>query len=72
MAAPQGSLNRREGVSAGVSYSRFTANENHDAGKKRPTFETPPEIRTQLLEEGTFKDKGMDIDPAKEKSPANA
>jgi hypothetical protein len=72
MAAPQGPLNRREGAPAGVSYSRVTANENHEAGTKRPTFETPPDMRAQLLEEGTLKDKEMDIDPAKEKSPANA
>ena len=71
MAAPQGPLNRREGASFGISYSQITTNENPEIGTKRPTFETPPDMHAQLLAEGTFKDQDMDIDPAKEKVPAN-
>jgi hypothetical protein len=65
-------MNRREGAPTGVSYSQITANENAAAGTKRPTFETPPDMRATLLAEGTFKDREMDIDPAKETVPAKA
>jgi hypothetical protein len=65
MAAPQGPPNRREGASTGVSYSQVIVNENAAAGVKRPTFEPPPDMRATLLEEGTFKDRDMDIDPDK-------
>jgi hypothetical protein len=67
MAAPQGPPNRREGELPRVTYSQITANATSDTGTKRPAFETPPEMRAQLLAEGTFKDKDMDIDSAKEK-----
>jgi hypothetical protein len=65
-------MSRREGASTGVSYSQATTNENLAAGVKRPTFEPPPDMRSKLLAEGTFKDREMDIDPVKETGPANA
>jgi hypothetical protein len=65
-------MNRREGAPTGVSYSQIAASESAAAGIKRPTFETPPDMRAVLLAEGTFKDREMDIDPAKETVPAKA
>jgi hypothetical protein len=38
---------------------------NNGGGSRRPTFEPPPDLRSQLLFEGTFKDKEMDIDSGK-------
>lgn len=49
MTAPQGLTNRREGAPTGVSYSQVTTNENPAMGTKRPTFETHPDMRAQLL-----------------------
>jgi hypothetical protein len=36
------------------------------------TFEPPPDMRSKLLAEGTFKDREMDIDPEKETIPSTA
>jgi hypothetical protein len=72
MAAPQGPPNRREGAPTGISYSQVIVNENAAAGVKRPTFEPPPDMRAALLEEGTFKDRDMDIDPDKKATSAKA
>jgi len=72
MTAPQGLIHRREGAPTDVSYSRVTTNEDPAVGVKRPTFETPPDMRAQLLVEGTFKDRDMDIDLAKENVFASA
>jgi hypothetical protein len=68
MTAPQGPMNRREGAPSGVTYSQITANEDPGTGTKRPTFETPPDMRAQLLVEGTFKDREMDIDQPRNRS----
>ena len=54
-----------------ASYSRVTANDNLSEGMKRPTFESPPDLREKLLMEGSFKDREMEIDPTKEKAPAS-
>jgi hypothetical protein len=62
-------MSRREGEPNGVSYSQATANGNPAEGTKRPTFEPPPDLRSKLLAEGTFKDREMDIDPEKETIP---
>jgi len=70
MSAPQGPLHHREGVPIDISYSRAVANESSGAGIKRPTFETPPDLKAQLMDEGTAQDKGTDSDLAKEKSYA--
>lgn len=70
--APQGLPQHPGEAPTGVSYSQVTANEDLATRWKRPTFETPPEMRAQLLVEGTFKDRDMDMDSAKEDSPANA
>ena len=71
MAARQGPLNRREGAPSDVSYSQIMPNENPKTGTKRLTFKMPLDMHAQLLAEGTFKDREMDIDLAKEKAPAN-
>jgi hypothetical protein len=70
--APLGLMNRKEGEPPGASYSRITANGSPTEGPKRPTFEPPPNLRAELLEEGTFKDRAMDIDPGKEPVQASA
>jgi hypothetical protein len=62
-------MNCKEGELRGTSYSQITANGNPSEGLKRPTFEPPPNLRTELLEEGTFKYREMDIDPGKETAP---
>jgi hypothetical protein len=72
MAAPQGPPNHREGPPTGASYSQVIANENAAAGVKRPAFEPPPDLRATLLEEGTFKDRDMDIDPDRRIASAKA
>jgi len=41
-------------------------NGNPVEGPNWPTFEPPPNLRAELVEEGTFKDRAMDIDPRKE------
>ena len=69
--APQGLPQSQGEVLTGVSYNQVTANEDPAARWKRPTFEMPPELRAQLLVEGTFKDRDTDMDSAKEDSPAN-
>ena len=56
-------MSRREGGPNGTSYSQATTNGNSAEGTKRPTFEPPPDLRSKLLAEGTFKDQEMDIDP---------
>jgi len=70
MAAPQGPPDRRGGDLPGVTYSQVTANATSETGIKRPAFEMPPEMRKQLLAEGTFKDREMDIDSSKENAAA--
>ena len=70
MAAPQGPTNLREGEQPRATYSQITANATSEIGIKRLAFETPPELREQLLAEGTLKDRDMDIDPGKEKIAA--
>ena len=70
MAAPQGPPNRREGEPPRVTYSQITANATSETRIKRPAFEMPPEMRKQLLAEGTFKDREMDIDSSKENAAA--
>jgi hypothetical protein len=70
--APQGLPQSQGEAPTGVSYSQVTANEDPATRVKRPTFETPPEMRAQLLVEGTFKDRDTDMDPAKEDISASA
>ena len=65
-------MNRKEGEPPGASYSQITANGNPSEGPKQPTFEPPPNLHVELLEEGTFKDREMDIDPGKETAPGRA
>jgi hypothetical protein len=62
-------MSRREGGLNGTSYSQATANGNVAEGTKRSTFEPPPDLRSKLLAEGTFKDREMDIGPEKETIP---
>jgi hypothetical protein len=54
-----------EGGPRGSSYSEAMVHRNNGGGSRRPTFESPPDLRSQLLSEGTFKDKEMDIDSRK-------
>jgi hypothetical protein len=70
--APQGLPQGQGEAPTGVTYSQVTANENTAMRVKRPTFETPPEMRAQLMVEGTFKDRDTDMDPTKEESFAHA
>jgi hypothetical protein len=65
-------MSRREGGPNGASYSQATANGNSGEGLKWPTFEPPPDLRSKLLAEGTFKDREMDIDPENATIPATA
>jgi hypothetical protein len=65
-------MHHGEGAPPGVSYRQVVANESHAAGMKIPTFEVPPHIHPQHFVEGTFKDRDMEIDPAKEKISASA
>jgi hypothetical protein len=60
----------KEGGPKGTSYSQVTANGSLGEGSKRPTFEPPPDLRSKLLTEGTFKDKEMDIDSVNAPTPA--
>jgi hypothetical protein len=62
----------KEGGPRGPSYSQEMANGSTREGSKRPTLEPPPDLRSKLLVEGTFKDKEMDIDSGKEPTPASA
>jgi hypothetical protein len=62
----------KEGGSNDASYSQATANGSSGEGLKRPTFEPPPDLRSKLLTEGTFKDREMDIDPENAATPATA
>jgi hypothetical protein len=62
----------KEGGPRGPTYSQATTNGSMGEGSKRPTFEPPPDLRSKLLAEGTFKDKDMDIDSGKEPAPASA
>jgi hypothetical protein len=62
-------MSHREGETMGISYSQSTANGNPAGGSKRSTFEPPPDLRSKLLVEGTFKDREMDIDSDKETVP---
>jgi hypothetical protein len=48
-----------EGAPRGTTYNHATMHGNKG---RRPTFEPPLDLRSQLLFEGTFKDKEMDID----------
>jgi hypothetical protein len=59
-------MNRKEGEPPGASYIQITTNGNPSDGPKWPTFEPPPNLHAELLEEGTFKDREMDIDRGKE------
>ena len=63
-------MDRQEGAPQGASYSRVTANGASPEGPKQSTFETPPDLRKELLVEGSFKDREMEIDPVKGKDPA--
>jgi hypothetical protein len=60
--APLGLMNRKEGEPPGASYIQITTNGNPSDGPKWPTFEPPPNLHAELLEEETFKDQEMDID----------
>jgi len=62
----------KEGEPQGASYSHVTANDDATEGLKRLAFETPTSLRAELLEDGTFKDREMEIDPEKEKTPSRA
>jgi hypothetical protein len=72
--APQGLPQGQGEAPKGVTYSQVTANEDLAIRVKRPTFETPQELRAQLIVEGTFKDRDTDMDRAKEDNfaPASA
>jgi hypothetical protein len=70
--APQGLPQGPGEAPTGASYSQVTANADPAIKWRRPTFETPQEMRAQLLVEGTFKDRDTDMDAAKEDNPANA
>jgi hypothetical protein len=72
MSAPQGPLHHREEGPIGISYSQAAANESNGAGIRRPTFETPPDLRAQLMDEGNLQDKNIEADPAKDKHTAKA
>jgi hypothetical protein len=63
-------MSLKEGGPNGASYSQATANGSSGEGFKRPTFEPPPDLRSKLLTEGTFKDREMDIDPENAAIPA--
>jgi hypothetical protein len=63
---------RTEGEPQGASYSHVTANDEATERLKRPTFETPPNLCAELLEDGIYKDREMEIDPEKEKTPSRA
>jgi len=63
---------RMEGEPQGASYSHVTANDEAAERLKRPTFETPPDLHAELLEDGICKDKEMEIDPKKENTPSRA
>jgi hypothetical protein len=65
-------MSRKEGGPTGTSYSQAMTNGNVAEGTKRPTFEPPPDLHSKLLEEETFKDQEMDIDPEKETLPSTA
>ena len=54
-----------EGGLRGPSYNDATAQEKNGGESKRPTFEPPPDLRSQLIFEGTFKDREMDINSGK-------
>jgi hypothetical protein len=64
-------MSHKEGGPTGASYSRVTANGNTAEEIKRPAFEPPADMRSKLMEDGTFKDRDMDIDPAKETRPSS-
>jgi hypothetical protein len=66
--APQGLPQGHGEVPTGTPYSQVTANTNSETREQRPAFETPPEMRAELLAEGTFKDRDTDMDQAKEDS----
>jgi hypothetical protein len=72
MAAPQGPPNRKDGTPSSSTYSQVTSGKDPALSTKRPSFETPPDLRATLLEEGTFKDRDMEIDPDKGTAPAKA
>jgi hypothetical protein len=52
----------KEGGLRGPSYSQTIVNRSNGEGSRHPTFKPPPDLRSQLLTEGTFKDKEMDIE----------
>jgi hypothetical protein len=60
----------KEGGSNDTSYRQAIENGSFGEGLKRPTFEPPPDQRSKLLMEGTFKDREMDIDPENVATPA--
>jgi hypothetical protein len=66
-----GAMDHQEGAPQGSSYSRVIENSTFIEGSKRPTFETPLDLHEKLLVEGSFKDREMEIDPVKGKSPAS-
>ena len=70
--APQGLPQGPGEAPTGVSYSQVTANVDPANKWRRPSFETPPEMRAQLIVEGTFKDRDTDMDAAKDDNPARA
>jgi hypothetical protein len=70
--APQGLPQGPGEAPTGVSYSQVTANVDPANKWRRPSFETPPEMRAQLIVEGTFKDRDTDMDAAKDGNPARA
>jgi hypothetical protein len=61
-----------EGGPRGPSYSEATMHGNNRGSSRRPTFEPPPDLRSQLISEGTFKDREMDIDSGKTPAATSA
>lgn len=64
-------MSRKEGEPMGASYNRVTTNGNTAEATKRTTFEPPADLHSKLMEDDTFKDRDMDIDPAKETNPSS-
>jgi hypothetical protein len=61
-----------EGGPRGSSYSEATTHGNNRGGTRCPSFEPPPDLHSQLLFEGTFKEKEMDIDSWKTQTSTTA
>jgi hypothetical protein len=66
-----GAMDHQEGAPQGASYNRVTTNNTFSEGSKWPTYETPLDLREKILVEVSFKDREMEIDLAKGKSPAS-